>query len=219
VARIAPVTNASSYVLIWWTQHAPSKEDSALWRPCHPPPVADRERPTWQDIKAEKLEEAAASGNSVYGSPMLSAAGGSMSPVHDMSLGAVLTPSASPQPLGADEKETEAAKVGRDGAAHKTAQPIDDAPSEPPASDASEAGDPSDPAPHCGHPEPQMLGNSRIGGAEWVLRRKNEMQNRAYREGMTTRELQVGANPDISCSLHCPFPTSLSSHTHHKAHV
>jgi hypothetical protein len=152
---------------------------------------------------------------------MLSAVGGSMSPIHDMSLGAVLTPSESPQPLGADEKEIEAAKAGGAvGAAHKTAQPMDEAPSEPPASDASEAGDPSHPAPHCEHPEPQMVGNSRIGGAEWILRRKNEMQNRAYREGMTTRELQVGANSDTSLVfLHtAPSPHSLSSRAHRTAH-
>jgi hypothetical protein len=95
-----------------------------------------------EENQAEKLDDAAASGNSAYGSPMLSAVGGSMSPIHDMSLGAVLTPSESPQPLGADEKEIEAAKAGRDGAAHKTAQPMDEAPSQPPASDASEAGIP-----------------------------------------------------------------------------
>lgn len=35
------------------------------------------------------------------------------------------------------------------------------------------------------------VGYSRVGGVDWVVRRKNETQNRAYRAGMTAKELQV----------------------------
>eukprot|EP00285_Hemiselmis_virescens_P012835 CAMPEP_0173399750 /NCGR_PEP_ID=MMETSP1356-20130122/45800_1 /TAXON_ID=77927 ORGANISM="Hemiselmis virescens, Strain PCC157" /NCGR_SAMPLE_ID=MMETSP1356 /ASSEMBLY_ACC=CAM_ASM_000847 /LENGTH=261 /DNA_ID=CAMNT_0014359517 /DNA_START=138 /DNA_END=919 /DNA_ORIENTATION=+ len=40
-------------------------------------------------------------------------------------------------------------------------------------------------------PAAQPPGCSRVGGQEWVLRRKNETQNLAFRSGMTPKELQV----------------------------